>query len=392
MNYIYQQSLNYDKNVGVVLGSFSPLHRGHLDLIYKAKKECGGGVLVVVCGYEHDKGGPKMTLEERYKMVRQYFRDDPLVAVYALSDDEIGITEYDGDQDKWQWGVWLHHFLTDVAAWNSGWYSSEDWDPTSSDYINKLKDHLIFYTGEPSYSRELQKLGCKTKVLDRNLNTINATAIRENPIKYWRDIAWTYHRKFSHNILITGTASEGKTTLIEDIGRYFQCPFSYERPNDYMSKYMIGDWELDARDFVSFLVDQYNYNRDCIESPHSNGVFVSDSDAFITKMYAHQYANDVEMALTPYAYQHVIKPVADMFISKSHWDKIFLLLPKRDLVDDHRRYMKHSSIEVRTEMIEFLINELKAANMWDKVEILDGDYMQNFNRVKQYIIDIGGLR
>lgn len=73
-----------------MLGSFSPLHKGHLDLIYRAKKECLGGALVVVCGYENDKGWPKMTLKERYQMVRQYFRDDPLVAVYALSDDEMG--------------------------------------------------------------------------------------------------------------------------------------------------------------------------------------------------------------------------------------------------------------------------------------------------------------
>ena len=85
MNYVYQAPLMFSKGVGVVLGSFSPLHKGHLDLIYQAKKECMGGALVVVCGYNNDKGWPKMTLKERYQMVRQYFRDDPLVAVYALS-------------------------------------------------------------------------------------------------------------------------------------------------------------------------------------------------------------------------------------------------------------------------------------------------------------------
>lgn len=43
MNYVYQKPLRYDKGVGVVFGSFSPLHKGHLDIIYTAEKECLDG-------------------------------------------------------------------------------------------------------------------------------------------------------------------------------------------------------------------------------------------------------------------------------------------------------------------------------------------------------------
>ena len=93
MNYIYQKPLRYDKGVGVVLGSFSPLHKGHLDIIYRAKKECLGGVIVVVCGYKGDKSYPRMPLEKRYQMTREFFRDDDLVAVYCLSDDEMGLRD-----------------------------------------------------------------------------------------------------------------------------------------------------------------------------------------------------------------------------------------------------------------------------------------------------------
>ncbi len=105
MNYIYQNPLQFGKGVGVVLGSFSPLHKGYLDLIYRVKKECMGGALVVVCSYENDNGWPKMTMKERYQMVRQDFRDDLLVAVYALSDDEMGIAEYATRQNEWRWDI-----------------------------------------------------------------------------------------------------------------------------------------------------------------------------------------------------------------------------------------------------------------------------------------------
>lgn len=382
MNYVYQEPLNYERGVGVVLGSFSPLHRGHLDLIYRAKKEQMGGVLVVVCGYEGDKGYPKMTLKERYQMVRQYFQDDPLVAVYALSDDEMGITKYNLYHD-WQWGTWLSHLQDDVIKLNQPALANVD-------DMREVLDKLVFYTGEPSYSEDLQALGYKTYVLDRSLNTLSGTKIRENPAAHWDDIAWTYHRKYSHNILITGTASEGKTTLVEDIGRYFNIPFSFEWARSYIKKHMIGDWEFDARDFIAFLNGQYNYNRDCIESPHNSGIFISDTDCIVTKMYAKYYAMDPEMALTMEEYTSIIEPVADAFIRKSHWDKVFVVLPKGEFVDDHTRYLKHSSMESRQKLAGILLEELNKAGLSEKIEILDGGYLNNFNKVRDYIIHNGG--
>ena len=46
----YQKPL-HGQTVGVVFGSFAPLHQGHLDLIMRAKKENEAGCIVIVCGY-----------------------------------------------------------------------------------------------------------------------------------------------------------------------------------------------------------------------------------------------------------------------------------------------------------------------------------------------------
>lgn len=378
MNYLYQEPLRLDKGVGVVLGSFSPLHKGHLDLIYQAKKECMGGALVIVCGYNQDKGWPKMTLKERYQMVREYFKSDPLVAVYCLSDDEMGIAEYATRQDEWKWDIWLDHLEKDIIALNC-----------KSDVSQK--ENITFYTGEYAYSRDLSVLGYNTRLVDRKIHLISGTMIRNNVIKYWDEIAWTYHRKFSHNILITGTASEGKTTLVEDIGKYFNLPYSYEWPRTYMDDHNVCDWELDGRDFVSFLEGQYTYNRSCIESKHNNGIFLSDTDTIVTKMYAKYYAMDPEMDMTMEEYEKVVEPVADMFIKRSNWDKIFVVLPKsEEFVDDHTRYMKHGTMEARNELAGILLDEISKAGWSDKIELLTGGYLKNFETVKNYINSIGG--
>ena len=60
----YQKPLN-GKNIGVVFGSFAPLHEGHLDMILKAKRENDGGCLVIVCGEDGDKGEPLMPHKDR---------------------------------------------------------------------------------------------------------------------------------------------------------------------------------------------------------------------------------------------------------------------------------------------------------------------------------------
>lgn len=378
MNYVYQQPLDYSKGVGVVLGCFAPLHKGHLDLIYKAKKECLGGVIVCCCGSGHDRGYPEMPLEKRYQMVREFFIKDPLVAVYALSDNEMGIAGY---TDKWD--EWLEGFATRIIAANAG---------AENGTVDFVRKHTTFYVGEQEYYEHLTRRGISTYLADRKINPISATMIRSNPMKYWDYIAWTYYRIFSHNILITGTASEGKTTLVEDIGRYFNMPFSFEWARGYMDKHCIGDWELDSRDFLAFLDGQFNYNRDCVNSRLNKGIFISDTDGIVTKMYAKYYAADPEMALTQEEYEKVIEPAADAFAMKSKWDKVFIVVPHGTFVDDHTRYMKHGSMEARTELVNILLAEIEKAGLREKAEILDGGYLENFKRVKEYIESVEAKR
>ena len=82
-------------SIGVVLGSFSPLHIGHMSLIYKAKKS-NDKVAVVVCGFKKDKGEKVgIPLSLRTKLVTETFKNDPDIKVFEMDDNKLGIAGYD---------------------------------------------------------------------------------------------------------------------------------------------------------------------------------------------------------------------------------------------------------------------------------------------------------
>ena len=381
MIHSYQTPLKGNK-VGVVFGSFAPLHQGHLDCIMRAKKENDGGCIVIVCGFDGDKGGEMMPLKRRYRYVREFFADDDLVAVYAIDDGEIGAKPYPEG-----WRQWLDEF-----------YRIFEKATTPNVVGTTVIDGLIYeekswpkrhwYAGDPNYVSDLIERGEEATLLDRVAdNPICATMIRQNPIKNWDKITFPFRRLFSHNILICGTASEGKSTLTIDLGKYFNAPYSYEYAREYMKDSCVVDWELDGADYMAFLEGQYNLNRKLINSPGNHGIFFADSDSMVTRMYAEYYAKDPTCALTEEEFEKVAV-MADAITAKCRWDKIFLIAPHGVFVDDHERYMAHSGMTERQELYEILVKNLKESGNWDKVIILNGDYYENFMAVVKYVREI----
>lgn len=361
MIHTYQKKLNGDK-VGVVFGTFAPMHQGHLDLIMQAKKECDGGCMVIVDGRDGDRGGKEMPLKLRYRYVREFFADDDLVAVYPIDETELGIEAYPKGWTK---------FITEVE----------------SIFSLGADGRAVFYVSEPEYYVYLDSLGYDVVMLDRTLNPISATMIRENPIKYWDKITYPFKRVFSTNILICGTASEGKTTLTKDLGKYFNAPYSHEYARDYMEQSYISEWELDGADYMAFLDGQYQLNKKLINSPSNQGIFFADSDSMTTRMYAEYYCKDPELELTEDEFKE-IAVAADAITKKCRWDKIYLLCPHGVFVDDHTRYMGCSGTDERRELFEILCNNIKASGNWDKVTILDGGYWNNFKRIVDDVKEI----
>ena len=353
---VWQPELIGDK-IGVVFGSFAPLHRGHMDLIMKAKKE-NDGCLVIVCGNEGDKGGDRLPPHLRYQYVREAFQDDPLVAVYFISG-------YEG-YSREQWEPWFKDFDAIVEQ------------ATRSEY-----PEFTFYVGEKEYYDDLISYGFRCELVDRKVIPVSGTKIRENPIRYWQYIAHPFKRALSHNILIIGTASEGKSVLVSDLAKYFNTSFAHEWPRDYIERHNLCDWEFELKHFMNFLIGQHNHIEEEIDNPKNCGIFFCDSDAMTTEMYAWAYSDEPECRLSDEDYD-TIANVALKAAKWTRWDKIFVAKPHGRFVDDHSRYMAHADMESRVMLFDMMKNIIGRNGLADRVQFLDGGYLQNFETVRQY--------
>ena len=121
-----------------------------------------------------------------------------------------------------------------------------------------------------------------------------------------------------------------------------------------------------------------------IESPGNKGIVISDTDNLVTLMYAKAYVEDPNIDLTEEDY-HTLETLAWNIKRGIQWDKIFLLPPKNKFVDDGTRYMKQSTIDERNKNFNKLVELLKEFGWWDKVEIIDGNFLENFETVRDYI-------
>lgn len=358
--------------VGITFGGYCPMHQGHLDLIMKAKKE-NDICYVIVCGYDNEPRANEtgLTLNRRFTLIKQMFKDDEQIRVLQVNDTKLGIDE---SMSETNWHIWLD-YVRSITLSNGRspldvvtWYVGEESYATS---LNNYKDEWFRFISNVVY-------------VDRGIHPISATMIRENPIKHWNKIAWAFRPYFSTNILITGTASEGKSTLTRDIATYFGIPYSEEYGRTYMEFYGKSDTDLTINDFQEFLIEQRRDTKAKIESPGNCGVVISDTDNLVTLMYAQAYVEDPNIDLTKDDYK-TLETLAWNIKRGIQWDKIFLLPPKNKFVDDGCRYMEQSSMEERQKNFDKLVNLLHQFGWWDKVEVINGDFLENFETVKNYI-------
>ena len=355
--------------IGITFGGYCPLHQGHLDLIMQAKKE-NDITFVFVCGYDNEPRANEINLDlnKRFNLIKNFLESDVL-KVIKVNDTELGIDE---SMCPKNWEIWTKAVYQKMFS-----FCYENYR-----YILQ-EDDITCYVAEPSYKEDLQNYSyfkSNIKLINRD-NPISGTMIRKNPLKHWNKIAQPFRYYFSHNILIAGTASEGKSTLVQDISKYFNLPYCYEKGRDNCKTKT--DKEFTFGDFMYNVYEQQKACEEKIHSLENPGVFISDTDNIVTLMYAKAYSERPDFSISKEDY-NALYETAKAYAKKTTWNKIFLLPPKeKPIVDDGERYMPDSDYEIRKKFFKIL------TDLYDEFgyeyEILEGNYYENYLKVRDYI-------
>lgn len=334
------------KDVAIYFGTFAPMHKGHLREVQIAKRE-HDSVLVVVSGYKNDRGDKiGLSLNKRFRYVRELFADDEYVDVEMLCEDNI-------------------------PEYPNGW---EPWLDLLDGIINKVvnKDaKLTIYTGEKEYVDKFNELrpSYNTRLIDRHkVVDISATKIRENPYKYYNCMVQPFRRHFTRKVLLAGSASTGKTTLTKDLGKLYDAPVSPEYARVYQEKNDIKDDELKVSDYVSFFEGQWHQTSEAINSKENDrGLIFADTNSTVTMCYVDYYLKgsiskeDYKMLHNNYL----------CFLRQEEWDLILFTMPNSEYVDDGFRDMTMADQKIRDEFTKHMLDMFKEAGLGDKIVVLD---------------------
>lgn len=375
------------KNLAVVFGTFAPMHIGHVDYITRAKRE-NDAVLVIVSGTntEEDRGTRVgLQLKRRFRYVREVFHDDELVVVDKLDEEVFTHKNHFNN-----WLEILHDLIkenTDYGFEKVTFYIREkEYEEQISSYFKKVfNDEYLLEVNNDKSSDLIIKKEVGIRKIEKSIIPVSSAEILKNPLAYWRYITKPFRRHFTKKVLVVGSASGGKTTLIKDLGRIYNAPISLEYARHYQEVYNVRDDELDTNDYIRLFAHQNEQTSNVIDSGSHSGIVFVDTNATVTMAYVDYYLKDI-ISEEEYQALNLSYKVA---VSKEKWDLIVLIPPKSAYVNDGFRDMTMASQDIRDDFTKHLIDLLKKDGFEDKLLILDSDadtfFLENYEKTIEAI-------
>lgn len=193
---------------GLIIGKFSPLHKGHIALVEFAIKYCEN-LSLIVC-YTDKETIPG---ELRLSWLNKTFSEVDHISIigFHYDENELPNTSVSSEQTALAWAKALSKIIDTVDVV----FSSEPYG-----------DYLANY------------FSCKHILFDnlRKIVPVSASNIKEDPLKYWNFIADACKTYFIKKIAIIGTESTGKTTLTEMLGKTFNTNFVHETAREIIEQ------------------------------------------------------------------------------------------------------------------------------------------------------------
>ncbi len=93
--------------------------------------------------------------------------------------------------------------------------------------------------------------------------------------KWWPLINQSFRREFTTIILVVGSASVGKTTLVTRLSKLYDAPIAVEYAREFEEACNVDDDELTAFDYERLILSKFSQNEHAIASHANHGIVFS---------------------------------------------------------------------------------------------------------------------
>jgi len=247
---------------GLLLGKFSPPHKGHKFTIDWASSLCD--ILVVIVS-----GGVDFSAEQRTHWLKSEYKDYRKQIIFYADSNPIEEPLVDSEGvaiDDWFWELWISKINTLTGTVDAVF--------TNDKYGEKLSNLL----------------DAKWIPIDRDRSIFNTSATNIKLGKSeWKNIIYSARLALTKTFCVVGPESVGKTTLVKKLANYFDnsgLVYEYGRT---ISE--IRNNKLTEEDF-KLIVRGHKFTVENIKAEYPR-VFV-DTDAFTTNFFAKKYLSKQE--------------------------------------------------------------------------------------------------
>lgn len=336
-------------NVGMYGGSFDPLHQGHINVIIKGASICKKFHIFIFYNQTNDF----IKKELKYRWV--------LNSTKHLSNIEIHLIEDEGEKE-------YDEYIWKKDADKIKGIIGEPIDAVicGSDYMNTGIFERLYECSEIIY-------------YERNEVPVSSTAIRNNPLKYWEFIPKVAKGYFTKKILIVGSESTGKSTLVENLATYYNTNFVAEIGRETCD-YAGGEDNVLYEDLLENLIRQKEEVMKGIK--FSNKLLFVDTDALTTNFFSEVLLDDLNQ-------KENIKNLSKLINWSNDWDLVlFLDVDGVPFVQDGTR---NEEFKRQRKKYSSLLKEMFDENNVD-YEIIKGNYLERFEQAKKIINERFELR
>ena len=323
--------------VGMYGGTFNPLHLGHVSCIIQGSALCEE-LYVVLC---HSNNPNEVPYQERFRWLKQLTKDMENVKVIEVFDDS---------DDK----------------------SSYDWETGRNDILKVIgKDVDLVISGDDYRGIErLERLypNAYIEYIPRNGIDISSTEIRENPIGRFDYIAKVAQPYYVKKIVVVGTESCGKSTLVRNLAKYYNTTYVEEVGRD-ICEFAGGIDNMIPSDFEEILYRHKIAELEAIKK--ANKYLFIDTEALVT-----QYYLELQFKNTDTIYRGVYYLSQDIAMMNDY-DLVIFLEPDVEWVQDGTR--TYGNDNIRLENNNLLKEKLKRHDI--EFISVSGDYKQRLEKV-----------